>query len=198
MVIKTANDGATRMAAFPVPTLIIHPWGRRHRLSYDAGGLLRRTNAAHSVLKGNHTAGASQPARNSEGTAAGVAWFLTVSQWRAIIFHWDFTSQEAGLPLYEYECKKCHRRMEKIRKFSDPPLTKCESCGGKLEQLISSPSIRFKGSGWYVNDYAKKTSAPSSSSSADSSSSTEKKEPEKKKKESSKPSEPAKASPSKD
>jgi putative FmdB family regulatory protein len=212
MVIKTANDGATRMAAFPVPTLIIHPWGRRHRLSYDAGGLLRRTNAAHSVLKGNHTAGASQPARNSEGTAAGVAWFLTVSQWRAIIFHWDFTSQEAGLPLYEYECKKCHRRMEKIRKFSDPPLTKCESCGGKLEQLISSPSIRFKGSGWYVNDYAKKSTPPESSSDGDSSPSTEKKDTSagkekaaekgkekgaEKGKESSKSSEPAKTSPSK-
>jgi len=102
------------------------------------------------------------------------------------------------LPLYEYECKKCRRRVEKIQKYSDPILTICESCGGKLERMISSPAIRFKGSGWYVNDYAKKSSAPSSSSSADSSSSTEKKEPEKKKKESSKPSEPAKASPSKD
>jgi putative FmdB family regulatory protein len=81
------------------------------------------------------------------------------------------------LPLYEYECKKCKRRMEKIRKFSDPPLTVCEKCGGKLEQLISSPAIQFKGAGWYVTDYAKKSSVPSSSSSSDdSSSSSEKKE----------------------
>jgi len=100
------------------------------------------------------------------------------------------------LPLYEYECKKCGRRMEKIRKFSDPPLTICENCGGKLERLLSSPAIRFKGSGFYVNDYAKKSSVASGNCSADSSPSTEKKEKETGK-ESSKPSEPAKASPSK-
>ena len=69
------------------------------------------------------------------------------------------------MPLYEYECKKCKRRMEKIRKFSDPPLTVCEKCGGKLEQLISSPAIQFKGAGWYVTDYAKKSTASSSKSS---------------------------------
>ena len=79
------------------------------------------------------------------------------------------------MPLYEYECKKCKRRMEKIRKFSDPPLTVCEKCGGKLEQLLSSPAIQFKGAGWYVTDYAKKSSVPSSGSS-DESSSSEKKE----------------------
>jgi putative FmdB family regulatory protein len=100
---------------------------------------------------------------------------LTVSPPVAIITE-SFVYKEACLPLYEYECKKCGRRMEKIRKFSDPPLTKCESCGGKLEQLLSSPAIRFKGSGWYINDYAKKSSAPASGSSGDSSSSSEKKE----------------------
>ncbi len=114
-------------------------------------------------------------------------------------------NKEACLPLYEYECKKCGRRMEKIRKFSDPPLTTCESCGGELEQLLSSPAIRFKGSGWYVNDYAKKSSDASGNSSADSSPSSEKKEKEtgkekvtEKGKDSSKPSEPAKTSPSKE
>jgi putative FmdB family regulatory protein len=66
--------------------------------------------------------------------------------------------------------------MEKIRKFSDPPLTVCEKCGGELDQLISSPAIQFKGAGWYVTDYAKKSSVPSGSSSDDSSSSSEKKE----------------------
>jgi putative FmdB family regulatory protein len=101
------------------------------------------------------------------------------------------------LPLYEYKCKKCGRKVEKIRKFSDPPLTVCESCGGKLEQLLSSPAIRFKGSGFYINDYSKKSSAPESSSSGDSSPSTAKKD-EKKATDTSKASEPAKASPSKD
>lgn len=105
------------------------------------------------------------------------------------------------MPLYEYKCKKCGRRVEKIRKFSDPPLTICESCGGKLDQLLSSPAIRFKGSGWYVNDYAKKSSDASSSTSGDSSLSTEKKEEKKEAKQEktpSKPSEPAKTSPSKE
>ena len=101
------------------------------------------------------------------------------------------------MPLYEYECKKCGRRVEKIQKYSDPILTICESCGGKLERLLSSPAIRFKGSGFFVNDYAKKPSGDSSSSSGDPPPSTEKKE-EKKEKESSKPSAPAKASPSKE
>ena len=100
------------------------------------------------------------------------------------------------MPLYEYECTKCGRRVEKIQKFSDQPLTTCESCKGKLQRLVSSSAIQFKGSGWYVTDYAKKSSVASGSSSADSSPSTEKKE--KKEKESSKPSEPAKPSPSKD
>jgi putative FmdB family regulatory protein len=62
------------------------------------------------------------------------------------------------LPLYEYRCRKCGAEFEKIRKFSDPLLTKCEKCGGELEQLLSSPAIRFKGSGFYITDYAKKSS----------------------------------------
>ncbi|MGH9378348.1 MAG: FmdB family zinc ribbon protein [Terriglobia bacterium] len=63
------------------------------------------------------------------------------------------------MPLYEYQCKKCSAHFEKIRKFSDPPLTKCENCGGKLEQLVSSPAFQFKGTGWYVTDYARKPEA---------------------------------------
>jgi len=89
--------------------------------------------------------------------------------------------------------------VEKIRKFSDPPLTTCESCGGELVRLPSSPAIRFKGSGWYVNDYAKKSADAGSSSSGDSSPSSEKKEKEmgkekgtEKGKDSPKSSEPAK------
>src|SRR5262252_8197751 len=61
------------------------------------------------------------------------------------------------MPLYEYECQSCHRRIEKIQKFSDPPLEVCPHCGGRLEKLISSPAFQFKGSGWYVTDYAKKS-----------------------------------------
>lgn len=96
------------------------------------------------------------------------------------------------MPLYEYQCKKCGRVVEKIQKFSDPPLTKCEQCGGKLERLLSPPAIQFKGAGWYVTDYAKKSSAPSEKASSDSSSS------DKKEKKAGKAGESAKAAPSKD
>ena len=67
------------------------------------------------------------------------------------------------MPLYEYECKKCHHRFEKIQKFSDRMVRKCPDCGGPVEQMISAPAVQFKGSGWYVTDYAKKSSAQSSS-----------------------------------
>lgn len=59
------------------------------------------------------------------------------------------------MPLYEYQCKKCAERTEVVRRFSDPPLTTCESCGGELAKLISSPAIQFKGSGFYITDYAR-------------------------------------------
>jgi putative FmdB family regulatory protein len=59
------------------------------------------------------------------------------------------------VPLYEYECGSCGLRFERIRKFSDPPLTTCPDCGGTVSKLISSPAIQFKGSGWYITDYAK-------------------------------------------
>lgn len=62
------------------------------------------------------------------------------------------------MPLYEYQCKKCHSLTERIQKFSDPPLTICPHCGGELEQLLSAPAVQFKGSGWYVTDYAKGSS----------------------------------------
>jgi putative FmdB family regulatory protein len=63
------------------------------------------------------------------------------------------------VPLYEYQCRKCHSLMERIQKFSDPPLTVCPHCGGELERLISAPAIQFKGSGWYATDYARKSSS---------------------------------------
>ena len=66
------------------------------------------------------------------------------------------------MPLYEYQCQKCGHRFEKIQKFSDPLVKKCPECGGKVEQLISAPAVQFKGSGWYVTDYAKKSGTPHS------------------------------------
>lgn len=67
------------------------------------------------------------------------------------------------MPLYEYQCKKCQHRFERIQKFSDPHVKKCPKCGGPVEQLLSPPTVQFKGSGWYVTDYAKKSSAPAAS-----------------------------------
>jgi len=87
------------------------------------------------------------------------------------------------LPLYEYKCTQCGQHTEKIRKFSDPPLTKCEKCGGKLEQLVSSSAIQFKGSGWYVTDYGKKPSPATTSSTTDSGNGSKEKGPEGAKKE---------------
>ena len=77
------------------------------------------------------------------------------------------------MPLYEYQCRKCGAKVEKIQKFADPPLTKCEKCGGQLERLLSSPAIQFKGSGWYVTDYARKSSTPSGSTTSSSESKKE-------------------------
>ncbi|MGA9391421.1 MAG: zinc ribbon domain-containing protein [Candidatus Sulfotelmatobacter sp.] len=64
------------------------------------------------------------------------------------------------MPLYEYECEKCGHRFEKIQKFSDKMVKKCPECGGRVEQMISAPAVQFKGSGWYVTDYASKSHAP--------------------------------------
>jgi putative FmdB family regulatory protein len=72
------------------------------------------------------------------------------------------------LPLYEYRCRKCGIQVEKIRKFSDPPLEICETCGGQLERLLSTSAIQFKGSGWYVTDYARESS-PAGATSSESS-----------------------------
>jgi putative FmdB family regulatory protein len=67
-----------------------------------------------------------------------------------------------SVPLYEYQCKKCGHRFERIQKFSDPLVKKCPECGAAVEQLLSAPAVQFKGSGWYVTDYARKSSAPAS------------------------------------
>jgi putative FmdB family regulatory protein len=63
------------------------------------------------------------------------------------------------VPLYEYECVKCHRKTEKIESVAGPHLKKCPHCGGKVERVQSAPAIQFKGAGWYVTDYAAKKTA---------------------------------------
>ena len=60
------------------------------------------------------------------------------------------------MPIHEYKCKKCGARSEALQKLRDKPLQKCRKCGGALEKLISSPAIQFKGSGFYITDYAHK------------------------------------------
>ena len=62
------------------------------------------------------------------------------------------------MPLYEYACLKCERHTDKIENVNGPHLKKCPHCGGKVESVITAPAIQFKGSGWYVTDYGKKTS----------------------------------------
>ena len=71
------------------------------------------------------------------------------------------------MPLYEYECDACGRRFEVIQKFSDPPVEVCQHCGkGPVQKLMSSPAIQFKGSGFYITDYAQKGKSDSSSTSS--------------------------------
>ena len=64
------------------------------------------------------------------------------------------------MPLYEYECSVCGHRFELIQRFADPPASACVACGkGPVHKLLSAPAVHFKGTGWYVTDYAKKTGA---------------------------------------
>jgi putative FmdB family regulatory protein len=83
------------------------------------------------------------------------------------------------VPLYEYKCLKCGKKTEKIENVAGPHLKKCPHCAGKVERLQSAPAIQFKGSGWYVTDYAGKSSAKESTKEAgasDSAGSSEKKD----------------------
>jgi len=84
------------------------------------------------------------------------------------------------MPLYEYECKKCHNRFERIQKFSDPHVKKCPDCKGPVEQVVSAPAVQFKGSGWYVTDYPKKSAGGASSSNGESGGKKEEKKDDKK------------------
>lgn len=62
------------------------------------------------------------------------------------------------MPIYEYACRKCGEQIEVLQKMTDPPLRRCPACGGRLERLLSPVGIHFKGSGWYVTDYARPSS----------------------------------------
>jgi putative FmdB family regulatory protein len=68
------------------------------------------------------------------------------------------------MPIYEYECLTNKHRFEVIQKFDDPPVTHCTVCGEPVHKLVSSPAIQFKGSGWYITDYARKGQSSSESS----------------------------------
>ena len=71
------------------------------------------------------------------------------------------------MPLYEYQCDACGHRFEHIQKFSDPLLTVCPKCGDMIRKLVSSPAFQFKGTGWYVTDYAKKGTGDTAASEAE-------------------------------
>jgi len=68
------------------------------------------------------------------------------------------------MPIYEYLCDSCHERTELLQRLDDAPATVCSSCGGALRKLVSAPAFQFKGSGWYLTDYAKKSGSGESSS----------------------------------
>ena len=91
------------------------------------------------------------------------------------------------MPIYEYECESCGVRQEALQRMNDPHLTTCQSCGGALHRLISSPAFQFKGTGWYVTDYADKNKKKgeeerSESTSSDKESDSKKSDSKKKKK----------------
>ena len=83
------------------------------------------------------------------------------------------------MPIYEYQCRSCGNRSEAMQRFGDPPLETCDDCGGELKKLISAPAFQFKGSGWYVTDYAGKSGDAKDQSKEASSESSKDKESKK-------------------
>jgi putative FmdB family regulatory protein len=77
------------------------------------------------------------------------------------------------MPLYEYQCDACAHRFEVIQKFSDAPVDVCPKCGGAVKKLLSSPAIQFKGTGWYITDYARSGKTDSASAPASSDTKTD-------------------------
>ena len=72
------------------------------------------------------------------------------------------------MPIYEYECLNCGKRTELLQRMNDAPLAACPNCGGEVKKLISSPAVQFKGTGWYVTDYAGKKGGGSGSGGSES------------------------------
>lgn len=77
------------------------------------------------------------------------------------------------MPLYEYECLQCGKRTELLQRFADAPLAACPHCGGEVRKLISAPAVQFKGTGWYVTDYAGKKGGSESKSKSEKSEKSE-------------------------
>jgi len=77
-----------------------------------------------------------------------------------------------GMPIYEYQCAKCHEVIEELQKFSDPPLKKCPACGGKVHKLMSLNTFHLKGTGWYATDYSNKKSPPATPKASETDSTT--------------------------
>ena len=78
------------------------------------------------------------------------------------------------MPIYEYECQACGNRTEVLQGLNEEPRRECEECGGELRRLISAPAVQFKGTGWYVTDYASKKGSDSGGQETSSSSSESK------------------------
>lgn len=72
------------------------------------------------------------------------------------------------MPIYEYACQSCGKRTELLQRMDDPPLATCPQCGGEVKKLVSAPAVQFKGSGWYVTDYAGKGSGKATESKGES------------------------------
>jgi len=83
------------------------------------------------------------------------------------------------MPIYEFECRKCKAHIEVFQKMSDKPPVKCRKCGGRLERKLSAPAIQFKGSGWYVTDYASKDASKATKGEKTESESSTEAKPEK-------------------
>lgn len=66
------------------------------------------------------------------------------------------------MPIYEYQCQECGDITELLQRFDDPAPEACDECGGEIRKLVSAPAFQFKGSGWYVTDYARKGQQDSS------------------------------------
>lgn len=97
------------------------------------------------------------------------------------------------MPLYEYQCKKCKHKFEKIQKFSDRPIKKCPECGSPVEKIQHAPNVQFKGTGWYVTDYAAKSDKSKTDGAAEKKEASAKEEDGAKAKEKEKDSKPKKA-----